>query len=74
MAEKLTEAQAYRAMFAFLEAHYWRTRSDELGALLGSLASLPDGNPADPAVKADWSSAVASALSGKVETKLGLRK
>lgn len=74
MADKLTEDQAFHAMFAFLEAHYRRTRSDELGALLGALSSLPDGQPADAAVKADWSAAVAAALSGKVDPKLRLGK
>jgi hypothetical protein len=73
MAE-LKEKQAYLAMFAFLEAHYARTGSDDIGSLLGDLSLLPDGGPADPAVTDDWSKAVADAKSGRVSANMELRR
>jgi len=50
---------AYKAMTKFLE-NYWERngRPDELGGLLGSLAVLEDGRPADPVMWADWLDAV----------------
>lgn len=60
--ERLTIAEAYRAMFLFLEA-YWRSggkRSDEIGGMLGSMAFLQgDGGTMDPACWSDWEAAVA---------------
>ena len=64
---KLTDKQAYLAMFAFLEEEYRLSHSDEIGALLGSLSLLADGSPADPAVRKQWSDAVCLALSGNVD-------
>jgi hypothetical protein len=60
----MTEAQAYAAMFHFLKQLYMRTKSDELGALLGSMSLLKDGSPADPAIVHDWRQAVEYALHG----------
>jgi hypothetical protein len=37
-------------MLAFLDAFYQKNRSDELGALLGSMSLLKDGIPADSAI------------------------
>ncbi len=55
----MTPEEAYRAMFAFLEATWERTgRGDELGALLGGLALDADGRPMDPAAWTDWLAAV----------------
>lgn len=45
----LTLQEAYLAMYEFLVQLYRRTRSDELGSLLGDLSVLEDGKPADPA-------------------------
>jgi hypothetical protein len=70
---QLTEQQAYLAMFAFLEAQYRSTGSDDLGALLGSLSLLPDGSPADPAFNSEWSASVEAALAGRVSAGLSLR-
>jgi hypothetical protein len=67
----LTTQQAYLATFAFLETQFRSTGSEELGALLGSLALLPDGSPADPAHKREWEAAVASSIAGDVDAKLG---
>ena len=70
---QLTSKQAYLAMFAFLEAHYQRSKADDVGALLGSMSLLADGTPADPAIEGDWSVAVQSALSGAVNANMELR-
>lgn len=51
---KLTEKQAFLAMVSFLENYYKQTKSDEIGALLGSLQLLDDGITADPAMWDDW--------------------
>lgn len=51
----LTEKEAYMAMFSFLNAYWERNgQPDELGSLLGSMAVLEDGCPADPAMWDDW--------------------
>jgi hypothetical protein len=71
---KLSEQQAYLAMFSFLEAEYRLTSSGEIGGLLGSMSLLPDGSPADPAIKEQWSEAVAAALGGKVNAALTFTK
>jgi len=54
----MTDAQACAAMFHFLEDFYFRTKSDDVGSLLGSMPLLPDGGTADPAVAKDWRKAV----------------
>jgi hypothetical protein len=60
----MTEKQAYAAMFRFLEQLYVRTKSNELGGLLGGMSLLRDGSPADPAIADDWRQAVQYALKG----------
>lgn len=45
-------------MFYFLDAYYWKNKSDELGGLLGSMSLLLDNTPADPAYEKDWEIAV----------------
>lgn len=54
----ITEREAYDAMFRFLDQVYDRTKSDELGGLLGAMMPLDEGGPADPAMKSDWEQAV----------------
>ena len=54
----LTADQAYRAMLYFLELYYNSTRDDGIGALLGGMAILEDGKPADPALWVEWLKAV----------------
>lgn len=68
----LSEEEAFDAMYAFLVDVYERTRSDELGSLLGSMSLLPDGSPADSALWSDWLRCVERARSKKVRTDLGL--
>jgi hypothetical protein len=60
----MTSKQAYAAMFHFLEEVYLRTKSDDLGGLLGGMSILDDGSPADRAIIADWQEAVEYALKG----------
>lgn len=54
----LTEKEAYLAMFYYLDAYYDRTKSDEIGSLLGDMTLLEDGSPADPAIWIDWKIAI----------------
>lgn len=61
----MTEDQAYSAMFIFLEEVWKRTGSDALAMILGGMALLEDGTPADAAVVEDWKSAVTRALGGE---------
>jgi len=59
----LTIEQAFCAMFYFLEHEYALTKSDDIGAMLGSLdwKILSDNSgPADPAAWEDWLDAVKS--------------
>jgi hypothetical protein len=69
---QLTPAQAYLAMYSFLDAHYQRTKSADIGALLGSMSFLPGGITADPAVALEWRSAVRAASLGSVDAALRL--
>ena len=52
--KKLTVQQAFQAMVNFLEGYYERTKSDDIGSLLGDLQMLNDGNTADPAAWHRW--------------------
>jgi hypothetical protein len=70
--DTLTEHQAFLAMYAFLEAEYETTQSDDIGALLGSLSLLGDGLPADPAMLDHWKAAVSAARAGEVDAALRL--
>lgn len=58
----LTTKQAFRAMVFFLEGYYERTKSDDVGSLLGDLQVLKDGATADPAAMEDWDRCVRRAL------------
>ena len=71
---QLTEQQAFLAMFFFLETEYRLAPTGEIGGLLGSLSLLPDGSPADPAVKEQWQKAVQAARNGEVNAELVLSK
>jgi hypothetical protein len=59
----LTEKEAFAAMFYYLDSYYDRTKSDEIGSILGDLTLLADGMPADPAAWEDWNDAVKKAIS-----------
>jgi hypothetical protein len=52
-------------MFEFLRSYYERGPSDEIGAILGSLSLLPDGQSADPAMISDWNNAVQAVLAAQ---------
>ncbi|MGA8893010.1 MAG: hypothetical protein WB493_15715 [Anaeromyxobacteraceae bacterium] len=60
-------------MFAFLEHRYRLTRSDDPGALLGSMSLLPGGRPVDPAIWEDWLKAIEDAESRKVRVNMELK-
>ncbi|XXF78628.1 hypothetical protein P2318_02405 [Myxococcaceae bacterium GXIMD 01537] len=74
MEEKLTLKEAYAAMYEYLKVLYDQTGSDDLGGFLGSMSLLTDGQPADPAVWADWMRAVEKARQGQVVMTLGLKQ
>jgi hypothetical protein len=63
MERKLTGTQAYDAMFDFIERVYRRTNSDDLASLLGSMSTMADGRPADPALEDDWLKSVDRVMS-----------
>ena len=71
---ELTSQQAFLAMYSFLEAHYHRSKADDIGALLGSLSLSPSGRSADPTVEGDWENAVRAAVSGSVDAAMRLTK
>lgn len=57
---KISTLDAYKAMFKFLEAYYERgqRRSDDIGALLGSMQLDSDQKPFDMALESDWARAI----------------
>ena len=61
----MTEEQAYKAMFFYLDAYFERNPNAALGSVLGDLQLLEDGKPADPAVTQDWMQAVQQATGSK---------
>ncbi len=71
MSDLLTEDQAYRAMYFFLDAYWQRTGSPDVGALLGELSLLADGTPADPGAISDFKEAIAEAKAARpIDLKL----
>ena len=68
----LSEEPAFLAMYKFLDAAYQRG-CEELGAILGDISLLPDGNTADPAAWPDWISAVKAATDGTVDAQRKLK-
>jgi hypothetical protein len=50
----LTEEEAFDAMYLFLEKYYARTKSDDIGSLLGDLMHGIYGATADPAAWYIW--------------------
>ncbi len=49
-------------MYNFLEEYYLRTKSDDIGSLLGDISLLNNGSSADPAMQKDWNKAYEKAL------------
>ncbi|MFP3709937.1 hypothetical protein SB783_38645 [Paraburkholderia sp. SIMBA_009] len=66
----LTLQEAYLSMFEFIVELYQRTKSDDLGAILGDLSLLEDGTTADPAAWGDWLRCVEKARRGGVDASL----
>jgi hypothetical protein len=64
-ARVLTEQQAYAAMFLFLDRLWERNRGLVVGDILGDMSLLPDGVPADAAIRGEWTDAVERAFSGE---------
>jgi hypothetical protein len=50
---------------AFLDAHYAKTHSNDIGPLLGVLSSMRDEAPVDGAEQRLWNEAVSLALTGQ---------
>lgn len=71
--DRLTDREAYAAMFAFLVHWYEMTRSEDLAGLLGSMSLLADDRPLDPAVWEDWLAAIRDAKAGCVDLQLRLK-
>lgn len=65
--EKLTSKQAFQAMVLFLEGFYEHTKSDDIGALLGDLQILEDGNTVDPAAWEDWLKSIERVLNTSIK-------
>jgi hypothetical protein len=65
--QNLTEKEAFLTMVSFLEEYYQQTKSDDIGALLGSLQLLGDGMTADPAMWHDWLVVVNQTLSDNLK-------
>jgi len=70
---KLSEKQAFQAMYLFLEKHYQMTGADDIGSLLGVLSLSEDGKTIDPALWEDWLAAVESVAKGIDESHFKLR-
>ena len=47
MENKLTRLQAYKVMYNFLDEYYFKTKSDDIGALLSGLSLLQDDEPVE---------------------------
>lgn len=62
MEGSLSTEQAFAAMRLFLEGYFARTRSDDIGSLLGDLQTSEDGKPFDPAAWNDWLASVNQVL------------
>ena len=72
MGKSLDNKTAYVAMYEFLVGYYERTKSDDVGALLGGMSLLADGDTADPAMWSDWLECVSNAKHGKADISLKL--
>ncbi|HJZ23971.1 MAG TPA: hypothetical protein VJ201_05930 [Candidatus Babeliales bacterium] len=54
MSKLLIPLQSFYTMHLFLENYFNATSSDSIGALLGCMHFLDDGETADPALWEDW--------------------
>lgn len=71
--KRMTEEEAYVAMYAFLENWYQLTRADALTILLGSMSMMSDGRPMDAALWQDWMDAIDKMESGQVAIKMAIK-
>ena len=71
--ELMDEKIAYAAIYEFLVVYYERTKSDDVGALLGGMSLLADGNPADPAIWSDWMNSISKARGKEADLSLNLK-
>ena len=70
--DHLSLQEAYLSMFEFIVELYKRTKSDDLGAILGDLSLLPDGTTADPAAWSDWLRCVEKVRRDGVDANLAI--
>lgn len=68
----ISTEHAYLAMYEYLVELYERTKSDEIGALLGGMSYLNDGRTADPAAWADWIRCVKKVGAGSTDPNMHL--
>ena len=61
MNETLTAKHAYKARYLFLDEIYFRTKSIDIGVLLGGMSLLADGSTADNTVQPRWEAAIETA-------------
>lgn len=64
---QLTEEEAYQAMFKFLKDYYFLAKTDDVGALLGSMQIIEDGKPLDMAMWQDWLKCVEDVKNKRIE-------
>jgi hypothetical protein len=67
---QLTTMEAYAAMYAYLEIFYARTKSDDVGGLLGSMSLLADGSTADPAILKEWAECIRRVKNNEISITL----
>ncbi len=71
--ETITLATAFHALHYYAAALAERISSDDLAALAGETAILPDGGPADPAAWSDFLAAVDHARGARPDLTLVTR-
>ena len=68
----MDDRTTYTAMYEFLVGYYERTKSDDVGALLGGMSLLADGDTADSAMWSDWLECVAKANQEQINIEMNL--
>src|SRR6266446_1292448 len=63
----LTLDEAYDAMVDYLEKYYEKTKSDDIGLLVGDMMLFDDGISADPASLDDWNQSVCKVKNQKIQ-------
>lgn len=67
MNEKISQMEAYLAMFSFLEENYKRTEASAIGSLLRGMHLMDDGMPMERSYWDEWQAAVRNVTSGDVD-------